>query len=662
MKDLKKDMNNLFLIVLLVSGTRLAAEAATGVEPLARPDLLAELRNSVSIGAISSYDRSGGNDDGFSGKYSFIRKEANGLVIADLKGPGVIYRIWSPTVTDDMTEFYFDGEAAPRIRIPFSAIFSGKSEHFPAPLSGSGAGGSYSYVPLPYRKSCKVMVLAQKLRFIQINYATYPVEAGITTYPASAEYRRQVEEARNLFAASGEDISARLAPPGAKPLKVSKTVRLAAGKPAVVFETRHPGRILGLRLGPPAAFASKRRGVRLRIYWDGSNEAAVDCPAGDLFGYAWGQPAIRSLLAGTAGDWNYLYLPMPFDRSARVELVQEDPVAVPTEVKAEIIYADVPRRASEGRLFALWRRENPTESGRPFTFLEASERGHVVGAILQAQGKESGETLFFEGDDETTIDGELVIHGTGSEDFFNGGWYDVSGRWDGPLSLPLSGALGYQKHLARTGGYRFFLGDAYPFRRSISQVIEHAPTGNNLPADYAGTIFFYAQGEPRVTRQRLTPSDRQVHDPDRIVFQPGWSVPVKSFSLRNASLEKRTEKFGTRLVRSLRMRTEGEDMVGLHHLALSCDLPEGGVYRVLIEAIHGPTAPTVQLYEHEKPIGSAIALHAAERKLAAEAALGEFTFVPGSNELFFRLKPNDGVSSRLDFELVRVVFEKTGRP
>mgnify|MGYP000278915961 CR=1 FL=1 len=34
-----------------------------------------------------------GNDDGFSGAHSFIRKEGDGLVIADLKGPGMIRHI-----------------------------------------------------------------------------------------------------------------------------------------------------------------------------------------------------------------------------------------------------------------------------------------------------------------------------------------------------------------------------------------------------------------------------------------------------------------------------------------------------------------------------------------------------------------------------------------
>ena len=33
-----------------------------------------------NIYQLSSYDRTGGNDDGFSGRYSYIRKEGNDLV------------------------------------------------------------------------------------------------------------------------------------------------------------------------------------------------------------------------------------------------------------------------------------------------------------------------------------------------------------------------------------------------------------------------------------------------------------------------------------------------------------------------------------------------------------------------------------------------------
>src|SRR5439155_25030212 len=84
----------LILLLLLVSVPAAFAGPADEVTPdaleaLYRLDRLPRLRQAVRTGCVSSYDRTGGNDDGFSGKYSFIRKEGDGLVIGDLKGPGL---------------------------------------------------------------------------------------------------------------------------------------------------------------------------------------------------------------------------------------------------------------------------------------------------------------------------------------------------------------------------------------------------------------------------------------------------------------------------------------------------------------------------------------------------------------------------------------------
>ena len=133
-------------------------EVVVGAEALQRLDLLPRLKPSVEVGCISSYDRSGGNDDGFSGRSSFIRKEEGGLVIADLKGPGIITRIHLPSPTDDVIEFYFDGEIQPRIRRKIPELFDGRHAPFMSPLVGAGAGGRYSYIPIPYQRSCKVLV------------------------------------------------------------------------------------------------------------------------------------------------------------------------------------------------------------------------------------------------------------------------------------------------------------------------------------------------------------------------------------------------------------------------------------------------------------------------------------------------------------------------
>lgn len=138
----------LMFVALVALASSSAASPARGqpqlvsaVEQLHRLDYLPTFRRSAKIGSVSSYDRTGGNDDGFSGKHSFVRKEAGGLVIADLKGPGVITRIWTPTPTDAAVEFYFDRETTPRLSLKLIDLFTGKHAPFLAPVSGVGAGG-----------------------------------------------------------------------------------------------------------------------------------------------------------------------------------------------------------------------------------------------------------------------------------------------------------------------------------------------------------------------------------------------------------------------------------------------------------------------------------------------------------------------------------------
>ena len=498
------------LLVITPAVAQEAAPWALGMEQLHRLDLLPQLRRSVSVGSVSSYDRTGGNDDGFSGKYSFVEKEDDGLILADLKGPGIIYRFSTPTPTDDVIEFYFDGEKTPRIALKYREMFTGKSRPFVAPLVGYGAGGFYSYVPLPFEKSCRVKVRGKKVQFYQLNYACYPDDAPIHSWTAEQtdEARLHEEKAVALFAAGGTDVSRYGVPEGAACETATTSVSLPPGQTATLFETDRGGRIAGLRISPASALAGKARDLVLKIFYNGEETPAVNCPAGDFFGYAWGKPAMTSLLVGTADNVAYCYFPMPFERSAKIQLVSERQEGPAVDVKAEVVFAPIPRTETEGRFYALWRRENPTTEGKPFTFLETKGRGHMVGCVLQSQGMTSGNTYFFEGDDQTTIDGERVMHGTGSEDFFNGGWYDVPGRWEARYSFPLSGCLGYYKHLGRTGGYRLMIGDAFAFRKDILQTIEHAPTKNSLATDYCSVSYAYLADPPTWPAELAPVADR----------------------------------------------------------------------------------------------------------------------------------------------------------
>jgi len=671
-KENEMKLKTLFKFVFVCSGALsflgvFASEALAGdgivpgIEELYRLDRLAVFRESIEVASQSSYDRTGGNNDGFGGEYSYVRKEDDGLVLVDLKGPGVIYRIWTPTPTDDVMEFYFDGNREPAIKVKFREMFMGGHPVFVRPLVGYGAGGFYSYVPLPYEKSCKILIRAERIQFYQINYATYPAEAGIKTFSAkpSNEYRRHLEKAMKLFDSCGTDISSYTAPPGEKIERLRSSKTLKPGEAVTVFDINRPGRIVGIRMGPAEAFAGKNRDIVLRAYWDGDKEAAILSPAGDFFGYAWGQPAMKSLLIGTADGTNYCYYPMPFDKSARIELVsQQGSGDKQITVETEVMFAPIGRRKDEGKFYAIWRRENPTTKGKPFTFIRTEGRGHLVGCIQQSQAFESGGTYFFEGDDQTTIDGKLVIHGTGSEDFYNGGWYDVPGRWEAKRSFPLSGCLGYKKHLGRTGGYRLLLGDAYAYRESILQTIEHAPTGNELLNDYCGLTFLYSEGRPTCKFELPGAAERKVIDLKRIVFATWWNVPIYAFSYRDTTLTKNGEKFDGKDVRFLSLKAKGNDWFGHHFICFICELPAAGTYKVSLDVIKGPGQGKTQLFMDESPVGPVVDMYAEKREHSPNEYIGTVDLNEGPNNLLFKLVGKEERSEGLGLDLTGIICER----
>ena len=634
----------------------LSASAAGQAPPeaamLHQIDQLPRYKNQVaSIGMFSSYDRKGANDDGFNGTHSFFRKEAGGLVIAEMKGPGAITRIWTPTPSEDFIEFYIDGERAPRIREPFIDLFNGTKFPFTAPHSYIGAGGFVTYAPIAYAKSMKVVIKAERFNFYQINYVTYARGEAVPSYaPADASaLRAELAKVGPSWAA------------GASP---GETVAFSGALPAngrvTLFERAAPGRVTMLRIGPSDAFAGDARDILLQITYDGESAPAISVPAGDFFGHAWGVPAMRSLLHGTDERGNYSRLPMPFDRAVKIELVSERDA--PITVEAEITLTAEGRREDEGRLYAHWRRENPTVTGKPYTLLDAKGRGHFVGAILQSQGSNVGWVPeFFEGDDVTTIDGRVVIRGTGSEDFFNGGWYDVPGRWDGRVSLPLSGSLDYERPLARTGGYRFMLSDPYPFRRSILQTIEHGPVGNAIETDYASVVFFYADKRPALEPLPALAARRVIH-PRQVVYTPGWNTTVTAFSWRDATLAKADEKVGGEDIRHLQFRaTAGTtDVFGPHNIVFEVEMPEAGRYQVLVQGVSGPTQGRVQMFEREVGVGEVIDLYAPARAKTAELPMGERDLAKGANTIMFKLVGKDERSTGLGFDVHRIMFRKVG--
>ena len=376
--------------------------------------LLPAYRTGEHVKQISTYDKTGKNDDGFNGTYSFIRRNADSsLVIFEAKGAGVVNRIWTPTPTDDTFDIYVDDSA---FSIKYSDLFSGKVKPFNYPLCGSELGGNYCYYPILFADSCKIVSRGKLMQFHQVQWRNLP--NGTKVKNTFVEYKPVQQHYSRTF---------------------SKSVVVAPRQTSILYEKTTGGRINSFQLYPASTFSGNNKDVWITITY--KKDTAVFCPASDFFGFGFGEPSMNSWLLGVRNDTAFCNIPLPFDDQIKIELVNNRSAAL--TVSYAIIAGNGKRDAlKEGKLYSSYSSVNHNAGDPSHILLNTSGKGHFIGTILQCQGTVPGMTLFFEGDDSTVVDGETTLHGTGSEDYFNGGWYAFPDRWDAAFSLPYSWIAG----------------------------------------------------------------------------------------------------------------------------------------------------------------------------------------------------------------------------
>ncbi len=553
----------------------------------------------------STYDRTGGNNDGFQGTYSYLRRNPDSsLVLLDLNGPGLINRIWTPTPTSDSLDFYIDDSLHTAFTICYRDLFSGKVYPFIAPLCANQLGGYYCYLPIPFSKSCRIVLRGKLARFHQIGYRLYPPQTRIRKFslPLDDEQAQAISMVSSRWG--------KIPPPAGYDLAGKKNnflsdrqVTLSPGQCRTVFNTSEPGRINGIELTSSQPLDEVSRDIDLKISWDDEKFPAVYCPLADFFGYAFGSPSMKSLLTGSSAGLHYCYFPMPFDQSARIELCyrqrQGQTRGKSLAFHCRVYYTGQKRNAQkEGKFYAAWRRQNPVPPGRPYTMLDVRGRGHYVGTVLQAQGLKTGMTTFFEGDDSAVADGSLRMHGTGSEDYFNGGWYALLDCWDAAMSLPLSGSLTYSIPLSRTGGYRLFLDDKISFEKSYFQSIEHGGENNQVPADYSSVSYYYCSQPPSGrfipdnSNTRIVQLDTLMLYPQLMNFsvdgplqvESGWDYPTGGLTY---------------------YYTVSESTI----LRISLQGIPAGQYEVFLDYVKGPQSASFSLFQRQTQLGDWIDAH-----------------------------------------------------
>ncbi len=281
-------------------------------------------------------------------------------------------------------------------------------------------------------------------------------------------------------------------------------LEVLAGDSAVILDQPGPGVIRRIWITVASRDPHYLRRIALKMYWDDETTPSVQAPLGDFFGNGFDRRHYAALPMGVSSGGFYCYLPMPFQRHARI-VIENGTGRTIDAFYYNIDLAQVDEAPARLATFhAWWHRDPRTTDPAPHLVLSARGSGHFVGMSLNAESH-NGRLWFLEGDEILSIDGEFRGQGTGTEDYFNGGWYFDQGAF----AAPFHGVVIKDDESARVAAYRWHLLDPVSFSDSIRIDLEHGHANQEV-ADYATMAYWY-QLEPHVPLPALpSPDDRRV--------------------------------------------------------------------------------------------------------------------------------------------------------
>jgi hypothetical protein len=307
--------------------------------------------------------------------------------------------------------------------------------------------------------------------------------------------------AKGAGARAGEGMGAAAARELGVGWKVAPCERIAPGDTLVLADAAGPGVVNHVWM----TLTGSWRRSRLRVYWDGADEAAIDVPAGDFFCQGFDEFCQVSALpvnVNPASGFNCFW-EMPFRARMRMTLENSGDDEVIAFWQVDYEERDVPDDTAY--LHAAWRRSSPVVDGLHVILDGVRGRGHYVGTYLAWEAADAG--WWGEGEVKHYLDGDgehPTICGTGTEDYFGGSYgfaiEDEYRTFTAPyLGLPQvlcpRGPGGYPR---RFGLYRFHVPDPIRFETDLRVTVQ--ALGWNEPAcdryrlradDVASTALWY---------------------------------------------------------------------------------------------------------------------------------------------------------------------------
>ena len=432
-----------------------------------------------------------------------------GYMVAADDGPGFVSRMLlargisspSSSVLDELrpmnerVRVYIDDEQKPVIDSLWSELADAKSAPFNSPLTGWTSGGTISYLPISYSNRLRVFIddlnASSTLTLYYVHVTTHRVQATQPFKPdvlTSPEARAELDHALAAPSEAGE-------------VWFDDSVTLAATGAFNVWSRDRPGTLRRIELELPAENANAVLAeIALRLSWD-DGAAAVDLPLGAMFGSRHGVTPVSTLPLSVASDANTvkmsLSLPMPFANSAKLELVRSGESS--RTLKLRLRGTDDIPKGEWGHLRSAFSEQRDPRSGDRFRVAAISGKGKYLGSILYVHGKadasgqvRASELGFLEGDERLDVDGQTTWLGTGTDNYFNGGFYFKDGLFNSPFAAVSQLDDGSSSGTSAVTMMRWtMLTDEINFQKQLELSFEY---GANRPAtarDYAAVSFYY---------------------------------------------------------------------------------------------------------------------------------------------------------------------------
>ncbi len=429
----------------------------------------------------SSHDPWGGNRDA---DCDDLPREDGFVQMFAAEGEGRITRLWmnadyDKDIPNDWKEMWIVADGRTVFRGPPLDWFAGKGG-FAAPLvlDQTHSSGAYiSWVPIAYRVSAKILVRGDP-HYFQVSHREGPGSANGPAADSVAHFL-------------GDAWWTRVAPPETRARIVRTAPLTIATGPTLVTE-------LALHL-------SREDLPRLRMRIGDQRPF----PATYLFGFgappprvAW--PSIKSALVFADPDARVLATRLPIPLRAGESLVIEIDDERPLDCAWSAVTADdATTRANGAHVVTQYRDGRAPAQPTTIAIFEAPGALELVAVVEELSDGIPGDRSFLEGDEMIRVDGmRHPIHlGTGTEDYFNSGWYFL-----GVHSNPLSGLSrlvvthdenGWGSALFEYSMHRHHLLDAPVSRSGMRMRMEIGAEGTYSKMTVRTFAFAYGFAGPR---------------------------------------------------------------------------------------------------------------------------------------------------------------------